>query len=320
MKTIKKLFIGVVGLSTVLLSSCGLKPYQEEVYVEVKPNETAYVIPLETGNKENQTKLKSESYLDANKVASKRIYVPTQWHKQKRDFLWMNGDGQWIPSVRVILVDRSPVTREWTELGEGSDINKKENIKVESRESIGFSFGVTATASIPEELATRFLYKYNGRSLAQVMDNDVRGYIQNILTSEFGIRNLSQCQSERKTVFDKMRKDVTEHFKQYGVEIMNIGASGGFNYSDQSIQIAINDKFNSEMKITAAKNEVDAARKFAEAKSSIEAQKNLDADINIKNAIADGIRSGKIPVPSTIAGGNISIMELYGLKSFTNKR
>ena len=73
------------------------------------------------------------------------------------------------------------------------------------------------------------------------------------------------------------------------------------------------------MKISAAKNEVEAANKFAQARSAIEAQKNLDADINIKNAIADGIRSGSIPVPSTIAGSNISIMDLYGLKSLTSK-
>ena len=315
MKHLTPILISFVSL----LFSC--KPYQEEIYVDVSPSETAYIIPLEAGNKENQTKLKSEAYLEQNKVASKRIYIPTQWHQKGRGFLWLGNDGVYIPSVRVIKVDRAPITREWTELGEGTNAQKKEMIRVESKESIGFAFGVTATASIPEENATKFLYNYNGRTLAQVMDNDVRGYIQNILTSEFGIRSLSKCQAERKQVFDKMRDEVTDHFDKLGIRIMNIGASGGFNYVDQSIQIAINEKFSSEMKITSANNEVAAAQKFAEAKSSIEAQKNLDADIAIKNAIADGIRSGKIPVPTTIVSGsgNTSILDLYAVKNLNKK-
>ena len=299
----------LVLLAAIGLASC--RPYQEDLYVEVNPNETAYVIPLEVGTQKNQTKMKSEQYLEQNKVASKRIYTPTQWHANGR-YPWQ---GQWIPSVRVIKVNRSPVTREWVEIGNGTDVVKQQNINVESKESIGFSFGVTATASIPEEWATKFLYHYNGRTLAEVMDNDVRGFIQNILTSEFGIRNLSDCQADRKVIFDKMRADVTEHFAVLGVKIMNIGAAGGFNYIDVSIQESINAKFSSEMKITSAKNEVIAAQKFAEAKNAIEQQKNLDADINIKNAIADGIRTGKIPIPTTIVGSTFSLTELYSLKN-----
>lgn len=312
----KKISILVVSLIAVIAFSSCRRPYQEEQYVEVSPNEAAYVIPLEQGSKENQTKLKSEQYLEQNKVVSKRIYLPTQWHSTGR---W-DDEGKWIPSVRVIKVDRTPVTREWTEAGTGTNAIKKENIEVESKESIGFGVGITATASIPDEWSSKFLYNYNGRTLAQVMDNDVRGFIQNILTTEFGIRNLSQCQSDRKIVFDTMRKEVTDHFATLGVRIMNVGAAGQFEYIDQTIQDAINEKFSSEMKIAAATNQVQAAKKFSEAKAAIEAQKNLDADINIKNAIADGIRSGKIPVPSTVAGSNISIMDLYGLKGLTNKK
>ncbi len=310
----KKNFILAISLIALTFGSCR-KPYQEEIYVEVQPNETAYVIPLETGSKDGQTKLKSEEYLEQNKVVSQRIYTPTQWHQTGR---WGN-EGKWIQSVRVIKVDRTPVTREWTKVGTGTNSDKQEAIGVESRESIAYKVGITATASIPEEWATRFLYNYNGIPLSQVMDNDVRGFIQNVLTTEFGIRDLSECQMDRKVVYELMRNNTTEHFAKLGVRIINIGASGGFDYDDKSIQDAINEKFSSEMKISAAKNEVDAANKFAQARSAIEAQKNLDADINIKNAIADGIRTGTIPVPSTIAGSNISIMDLYGLKSLTSK-
>ncbi len=307
----KRVILAVLVL--VSISSC--KPYHEDLYVEVLPNETAYVIPLELGSKENQTKLKSESFLEQNKVVSQRIYTPTQWHNTGR--MWWSGD--WIPSVRVIKVVRTPITREWTAKGAGTNETKQEDIEVESKESIGFGVGITATASIPEEWATKFLYNYNGRSLSQVMDNDVRGFVQNILTTEFGIRDLSQCQADRKAIFDTMRVATIRHFAALGVRIMNIGAAGQFNYIDKSIQNSINEKFSSEMKIAAAINEVTAAGKFIQAKVAIEAQKNLDANINIKNAIADGIRSGKIPVPNTVAGSNISIMDLYGLKNLNSK-
>ena len=308
LKSISALFV------TISLSSC-MKDYQEEKYIEVSPNETAYVIPLETGNKDNQTKLKSVEYLEQNKVVAKRIYTPTQFHSTGR--MWWSGN--WIASVRVIKVDRTPVTREWTAVGTGTDSTKKEDVEVESSESIGFGVGITCTASIPEEWATIFLYNYNGRTLSQVMDNDVRGYVQNILTTEFGSMPLSKFQSNRKEIFNLMRDSSVSHFSKLGVRVMNLGAAGQFSYIDENIQDAINDKFSSEMKITSANNEVIAAEKFAKARSSIEAQKNLDADINIKNAIAEGIRSGKIPVPTTIAGNNISIMDLYGLKSFSTK-
>ena len=296
----------------ILTFSC--KPYQKDVYEEIAPNETAFVIPLEKDTKAEQSKLKSEEYLESNKIAAKRIYVPTQWHKTGR----FPSSGKYIASVRVIKVDRAPVTREWTAAnGTGSSGNKKEDIEVESKESIGFGIGITATASIPEEWASRFLYNYNGRTLAQVMDNDVRAFIQNILTSEFGSRDLAECQSERKDVFIKMRKETTEYFETMGVKLLNLGAAGGFEYLDERIQISINEKFASENKIITAQNEVDAAKKFALAKSSIEDQKMLDARIGVYSAIEDGIRSGTLPIPNTLVTGgkDFSLMDLYATQN-----
>ena len=301
----------LMSVTLLLFSTSCMKPYQEEIYVEVEPNETAFVIPLEEGTKENQTKLKSEQYLEQKKVVAKRIYTPTQWHDTGR--MWWSG--KYIPTVRVIKVNRAPITREWTAAnGTGTKGNMKEDIEVESRESIGFGIGITSTASIPEEWASKFLYNYNGKTLAQVMDNDVRAYIQNILTSEFGIRELSKCQGDRKVIFDTMRTQTINYFAGMGVRILNIGAAGQFNYIDEAIQTSINAQFSSEKKIIAAENEVQAANKFARAAESIRKQKNLDADMNIKDAIATAIRTGKLNVPNTIVSsgnGNMSIMDLY---------
>ncbi len=181
-------------------------------------------------------------------------------------------------------------------------------------ESIAFGVGITATASVPEEWASKFLYNYNGRTLEEVMDKDVRGRIQNILTRDFGDKDLSHCQTERKGVYDDMRSETVEYFKTMGVQITNLGGAGGFHYLDESIQSAINAKFSSEMKVASSVNEVNSAKKFAAEKNAIEAQKMLDARINLINSIAEGIRTGKIPIPNTV-GGNTSMLELYGLQN-----
>ncbi len=295
------------------MTSC--RPYNKKVYEEIQPNETAFVIPLEKGNKNSQGSFKSEEYLEQNKVAAKRIYIPRQWLQTGR--LWFQG--KYIPSVRIIKVDRAPVTREWTSVGRGTNGDKKEDIEVESKESIGFGIGITATASIPEEWAAKFLYNYSGRSLAEVMDKDVRAYIQNILTSDFGGYYLSGCQEHRKEIFADMREKTIKYFATMGVRIMNIGAAGQFHYLDPKIQEAINEKFASEMKIKSADNEVKAAQKFAQARQAIRAQKELDADINLTNSIAKGLESGKLKLPATLVIGDGKGVDGALFKMFTVK-
>lgn len=184
----KKLLL-LIALGVILFSSC--KPYQEKKYVEIQPNETAFVIPLEDLSKDGQTQLKSIEYLNERKVTAKRIYNPTKWHQTGR----FPSSGKWIPTLSIIVVDRAPETREWTNDNNSGTATKKEDIEVESKESIGFGVKVTCTASVPESEAAEFLYYYKGYTLAEVMDKNVRSFIQDVLTSEFGQRTLSQCQN-----------------------------------------------------------------------------------------------------------------------------
>lgn len=289
------LFMSIAVIAS-LFTSCG--PYQEKVFVEIASNETAFVIPMEAQNKNGQKQFSSEKYLDSMKVATKRIYIPTKSISTGR--MWWSYE--YIEVDKVIKVNRSPVTREWTiNDGTGTKGNKKEDIEVESKESIAFGQGITATATIPEKWAAKFLYSYSGKSLAKVMDEDVRAYIQSVLSSEFGIRDLTTCQAERKEVFAIMIEMTKKHFASFGVEIMQLGAAGGFTYKDAKIQNSINDQFASEKKVLSAQNEVDAANKFLEAKNAIEQQKMLDATIDLMGAQADflrGVGKGKVKLPT----------------------
>lgn len=310
MKKLQSYVLIAVVAVAMMFTSC--RTYQEEVYVEIEPNETAFLIPLEEGTQESQSKLDSEDYLEENKVSAKRITIPTRFHQTGR----LRISGKWIPAMRVIKVDRTPVTREWTAAnGTGTSGNKKEDIEVESKESIGFGIGITTTSTIPEEWASKFLYNYNGKTLADVMDNDVRAYIQNILTSEFGILDLSECQESRKAIYDTMRVRTTEYFASMGIKILNIGAAGQFEYTDEAIQISINEKFASEMKIETSNNLVKAANNFAKAASNIEKQKkldaeilNLEADAALKMGLAEGFKNGTVSLPHLMPSNDLQAL------------
>ena len=156
----------VIIASITPLTGC-IKPYPREEAKEVQNNETAFVVPLEGANKTKQAQFASVEFLEAAKVATKRITIPKRWQKTGR----MRGDGQWIPTIRIITVDRTPVTRQWTpEAGTGTS-QGNQSIQVESADSVGFPVGFGCTAMVKEEDTATFLYYYPSGSLARVMDS-----------------------------------------------------------------------------------------------------------------------------------------------------
>jgi len=295
------------------MSACG--PYKKPRWVNIGTNETAFLIPLEQGTKDGQKMLKSTDYLEQKKVAAKRVYI----EQIKIDIGRYWGDYKYIPTDTVVIVHRSPVTREWTKTGGGSESSVNQVLNVESAESIGFDVPVNATGSVLEEDASLFLYHFGGQTIEYVMDHNVRPYILDLLTTQFGKRKLDQCQSERNDVYDFMKEKTTKFFKELGLTIMNIGAAGEFTYTDQAIQQAINSKFISEMKVSAAQNEVDAANKFATASEAIKKQKELDADVQIKLALANAIENGKLTWPQTLVlGHDGNILDIWGAKNLSS--
>ena len=137
---------------------------------KLPPSQTAFAIPLEEGVKD-QAKFNSEGYFETKKVALKRIQIPHRWNQTGR----RPGVGEWIDTVRVIVVDRSPVTREWQAADNSTKTTKGRDmaIWIESSDSVGFSMGWSCTAYIKEADASKFLYWYPSGALAVVMDGEV---------------------------------------------------------------------------------------------------------------------------------------------------
>jgi hypothetical protein len=302
-------YIVLIIVLIALLFGC-MKPYQEDIYVDIKPNETAFVLPLEGANKENQKQFASIDFLNEKKVAAKRIQIPTRWHQTARQ----DHVGRWIPTMMIIKVDRTPITREWTADAGTGTTDKNQAIKAESKESIEFSIGVTFTASILEKDASAFLYFYSGKSLAEIIDLNCRSYVQGRLTAEFAQYDLAEGRARKKEIFDRLYQSAKSKFAEKGITIDYVGAAGGLVYTDPSIQEAINKKFSAEMDRSAETDRRIAAQEFA--KASEARKKQIDIEIMRMNAEANLERAkrwdGKLPaniLPSSMASNFLMNMD-----------
>ncbi len=239
-------------------SGC-MRPYNEPEFVEVAPNETAFVIRLEGDNNNTggQAKLLSEAYLEANRVAAKRIEVTHRWV----DTGYMHNDGKWIPDVTVVRVDRSAVTRQWTADPTSGTTAKNEAVSVESKDSVGFSVGFTCTAYIREEDAAKYLYTHPSGSLAGVMDTEVLGRIQRDCQMAVNGYTLSEVPAHKADVQTAVETDVIPWFATRGITITNVGMYGGLHYENPAIQHAIDEAAAASNLKVVAQAKFDAQQK-----------------------------------------------------------
>lgn len=249
-----KSFVHALAILAVAALSAACGPFQDERFVEIAPNETAYVVPLEGASKSDQGKFDSVAFLDERKVATKRIRIPTR----KQETGYFPGDYKWIETVRVIRVDRTPVTREWTAPPDQRTSSKDDALHLESRDSIGFRIGCTITAHIDEGDTSAFLYHLSGKTLTEVVDTNVRSYVQTELMQLFGSEMLSDCLTRKGEFFRTVAKKAADEFKTKGVTIDFFGMQDGIEFDNSSIQEVIDRKFKAENEESIARNETAA--------------------------------------------------------------
>ncbi len=316
MKRFARILAIFVAFYFVMGSLTGCGPYKKPVFVEIEPNETAFLVPLEGANKTNQAKFMSLDYLEQAKVAVKRVEIPLR--KISTGRMWFSY--KWIPTMRCIKVDRKPVTREWTASPEKGTSAVDDALPVETVESINFAVGMTVTASILEEDAAKFLYYFSGKSLAKVLDENVRGYVLAICADKFGKLSLDECRKQKSAVIAYAREKAKKYYKERGITIETMGNSGGLLY-DPRIQQKIDEAFQAEQNIIVQKNnklaqdQINAkrrtmadtklyeARKFAAAQEAtsrlIELEiARMNAEANLK--FATGLAEGKVQLPANI--------------------
>jgi regulator of protease activity HflC (stomatin/prohibitin superfamily) len=220
-----------------MFALAGCKPYDVPEYVEIQANESAFMVKLQ-GDSTKQEKFDSVEFLEKNQVATKRVQIPHTWVQKGR--LWLTGE--YMDTVRVIKVDRTPHTREWTAAAGQSG----QAVWVETKDSVELSIDIVCTAMIEPDNAALFLYRYPNGSLSTMMDKEVRARIQQELSEECAGYNLEELKQAKSELINRVRPKVTKFFSDRGITISALGLAGGLTYSNTEIQKAIDKTFQDQ--------------------------------------------------------------------------
>jgi regulator of protease activity HflC (stomatin/prohibitin superfamily) len=312
----KKIILPIIlAIGVTTLSGC-VKPYNKPKFVNVDANQTAFVIPLE-GKTSEQAKFESVKYLEEMQVATKRIQIPRKWVQTGRH----SWQGKYVDTVRVPLVDRTPVNRQWFNDATRSSDGKASGFIGESKDSIKFKIGLTATAKVEEFNTAKYLYQYRGSNLANIMDTEVRNKLGTILLEEYGSMSMEEIRSHKAEVIEHVRKVATPYFNDFGITLQNIGYVGDLEYVDPKVQEAINKSFNAiqakeaqaidnQKNLEKAQNDVKVAEQ--EAKAVEKRRSIINETIRLKELdnqaeLIKVLPQVKLPA---VMGGNGSILDL----------
>ena len=290
-----------VVMCCTMFTGC-VKPYDKPEFVTIEPHQTAFLIPL-IGDTTAQASFESEEMLMQAKVAAKEIQIPHRWVQTGR-FHWR---GEWRDSMALIVVDRSPVTREWSATDDVGTSAVNQAIYAESSESIGFSAGMNCSAQIYSETdAVKFLYCYNNKPLSEIMDSEIRARVESKFVEECASRTLNEILVEKETIMNNVRNDVETYFAARGITITVLGMKDGLEYDDATIQKSINDKFSSEMKLTTQKNENE--RIISEAEAKAEANRILSESLTDEVLAQQYYEKWDGKLPNVMTGSDTGVM------------
>lgn len=279
----------------------------------MSPNQSAFVIPL-VGDSSDQGVFSSEEMLKKTLVATKEIQVPHRWVQTGR----MSTDGEYRKSATVILVDRSPISREWTPDDKTGTDAKNQGVRAETKESIGFTASMSITAQTDENDSVKFLYHYNNGSLAQILDGEIRDRVAGDFNEQCSKYTLTDLLVHKEDIMKAIRDDVQTYYKDRGINITNLSLHDQFTYDNKNIQDAIDKTFSAQKDYEAQKatNQKNIEKAEADAKA-LEIQKsNLDAQIKLKQIEVEDkkaeamLEMGKNWRPSVIGGNSLFNMPL----------
>ena len=249
-----------------LVGMVAFTPYETRAYYDktdfteaytILPNESAFWIPDVGANRDNQTQFETEDYLRANKIAVKRFIVPHQK---------LSGSGSffdfYVPAGRLIIVDRTPFSREWVAQSHRGTSNKDESFPCQSREGINIAVGVSIGASVLEADAARYLYRfgvlspggdrsdprviftsvYYSRRLSEVMDDVGRKKVQTLVCDEITARSFDEANTDAVKIMDSVKKKATDYFATVGITLDFVGWADTFTF-DKDIQAAVNRRY-----------------------------------------------------------------------------
>jgi len=265
-----------------------IRPYDTPEFVEIAPNETGFLVPME-GDTTKQAMFDSAEKVANMKVATKRVQILHRWIQDGRIVLFFGKDsGHYADVAKLIKVNRSPVTRQWTAEEKTGTAKTDQGIWAESKDSVGFSTGFSVTAMIEEKDAALFLYRYQNQSLAKVMDTEIRARVQSVVAEKAAEYNMSDLREKKNDIIKSLRADIIPFFQERGIKITTVGMFGGFAYENPKVQGSIDAVF-----IAQREKEVAKALMDAQADKNRRIEKEAEAIANKEREVAKGIADGK---------------------------
>jgi hypothetical protein len=292
-KPLRALVAGLFVLAIILAPQAAQAYYNQTDYTEVYfvlPNESAFFIPDVGANKDTQSAFGSEAYLNENKIAAKRFQIPHA--RLPGSSYWAN---YYVPTGRLIIIDRTPYNREWVAASNRGTSTKDESFPCQSAEGLDVTVGISISAFVTEENAAKFLYWFGvnppqgdrsqpeviftsvfyGKSLHQVMDSVGRGKVQALVCGEIAARPLDNVNLEATKIMDVIQQKVTDYLASRGITLDYIGWADTFTF-DAKVQDAINRQFVST-------KESDIAKRLSDSTSTVQALATAEATRTIAN-------------------------------------
>lgn len=314
----KKRMKSVLLVMAILCVVCGFagcrKPYDVPEFVTITPSQTAYLIPV-VGDTADQGAFESEELLLEAKVATKEVQIPHRWVQTGR----RSWQGEWRDSAVLIIVERKPVTREWTSDKNTGTSAVNQGIKAESKASITFSVSMNCTAQIDESDATKFLYRYNNKTLESIMDTEIRPMVEKEFVAECAKREMAEILSSKAEIMNAVESAVIPYFNKRGITITVLGLKGDVCYDDPAIQEAINAEFKATKEQEAqlitnetniSKAEADKLVAITKAEAEAEAAKKIQEALKASPQYIEYLKAlrwdGKMP--TTILGEGADVM------------
>lgn len=225
----------------------------------ILPSESAFFIPDAGANKDSQASFGSEQYLKENKIAAKRFLVPHV--KLPATGGYFEGD-YYVPSGRLIILDRTPVNREWVSASHRGTSAKDESFPCQTAEGLDYKVGIAISSFVTEDNAAKFLYwfgvnapagdrskaeviftsVYYARSLSQVMDSVVRSKVQALVCSEVVKRTMDKANADLAGMMTNIQTSVETYLASRGITLDFIGWADTVNF-DPHVQDAINRRY-----------------------------------------------------------------------------
>jgi SPFH domain / Band 7 family len=237
-----------------------------EIY-PILPNQSAFWIPEVGATRDKQVQMDSEAFLNDNKVQLNRFQIPHQKLTGSAGNSVFSGWDYYVPAGRLIIVDRTPFSREWVDALDRGTSAKKEGIPCQSKEGLNVTVGVAIGASVSQANAAKYLFRfgvlpprgevkglqdtiendgriiftsvYYSRSVQNVMDDFGRKKIQELICDQITSRSFDKVNEEAKVIKDMAAKQIVDFFAGYGITIDFVGWADTFTF-DKDVQDAVN--------------------------------------------------------------------------------